>query len=145
MEILYFHCPWRIQWSSDKSFAELIFQFPLPADESSNNIIEPIDHVYEIKIVFYDADKVSLIPSDCLYAVAVDADEGILIGEVNSLLHYLKYLTHQVRIAWFDYFHSEKKEPFAVEWNQAEYQRLKENKRQSYRYNARRLFFPNVE
>lgn len=142
METLYFHCPWRIHWSSENYYAELIFQFETLSSNFFN--VDSRDkgqhtRYYEYKVLFYDPENVTVLPNHYLYMLPIEANKGILIGEINSLLDYLKYLMHLVRIAQFD----DQKEPTAIHWDQSEFERFKSKKMEFYRFNDERLFFPN--
>lgn len=142
---MYFHCDWAIYWDNSRNYIELIFQIPLCTPDNNLTDLEldqkPADAIYEFYVLFYDERVIEELTMTNVKAFPIDYHKGTPYGELYSIISYLRQLTAKARLQWYE-FNQNRRDKFNIEWNQSDFERVRDNVIKTHRYAPSRVFFP---
>lgn len=146
----YFHCEWGIEWQEQRHYLEIIFQFQLDnahqfllEDAYQHQSMEP-QVPFEFRVLIYDEDLLKVNAKHYLTTIPVNADRGVMYGELIAVIKYLKILTAEIPLRWLEFSKQAKETQFKVEWNQLEFNRIRESFINTSRYSESQVFFPKT-
>lgn len=146
---MYFHCEWAIEWQERQRIVELSFQLQLknpsklPFRDSRNHLSSSNQLAFTTKVIIYDTRVTELDWTDYITAIPVDYHEGIAYGECLAIIKYLKKLTSSAHVKWEEFIHNREQMEFAIEWDEREYQQIKNRLVESNRYSETTIYLPS--
>lgn len=145
----YFNAEWQITWLDESQAVRLNIQCPLANEEQyllknkdgqQNNATEII---YETRVLFYDANRYHISSDDLLQVIPVDSTQGIKYGELVSFVKYLKQIIQKLPLRFAEFLEDDAMDVFQAEWNDSEYQLIRQRIIDQRRYSDERVYLPS--
>lgn len=143
----YFQCAWGMEWQEERQCVRITFQFELPNDDEAafcdqyNMCLNSKTLLYETEVILYDPQRLQVMPTHVLFALPIQANEGIEWGALEALTHYLRNLTASVELKWHEFMEDSSQEMFELLFNVREYRDVMKRLKESGRYQESRIFF----